>query len=53
MSSKQLVIAVACDGFTIILNGVSYWINQEDDLSVKLKQLFETLRYTVKVVEDY
>jgi hypothetical protein len=51
--NKQIIIAVACDGFTIIHNNTHYWINQEDDPSVKLKELFETMGFEVEVEEDY
>lgn len=51
--TKEIMIAVACDGFTIIHNDIHYWINQEDDPSVKLKELFESMGYKVEVEEDY
>ena len=51
--NKQIIISVAGDGFTIIHDDIHYWVDQEDDPSVKLKELFETLGFDVEVEEDY
>jgi hypothetical protein len=53
MKNNQITIAIACDGFTIIHDDKRYWINQEDDPSIKLRELFESIGYTVTVEEDY
>ena len=51
--NKEITIGIASDGFTITYNDKHYWINQEDDPSIKLKELFETMGYIVNVEEDY
>ena len=49
----EIEIGIACDGFTIILDGVHYHVDQEDDPSLELSKLFESMGYTVTVSEFY
>jgi hypothetical protein len=51
--TNEITIGIACDGFTIIHEDKHYYINQEDDPSVKLRELFETMGYTVLIEEHY
>jgi len=53
MSVKQITISIASDAFTIIHDNTQYYINQEDDPSIKLRELFESIGYTVSIEEDY
>lgn len=50
---KVIDIGVACDGFTILVDDRHFWVSQEDDPSIKLKELFEYLGFKVTVSEDY
>lgn len=53
MLVKEITISIAADGFTITLDDTHYYINQEDDPSIKLRELFESIGYTVSIEEDY
>jgi hypothetical protein len=49
----MVTIGIAADGFSITINNKRYWINQEDDPSEKLSELFESLGYVVQIGEEY
>lgn len=46
-------LGLACDGFSITLDGVRIFIDQEDDATEKLKPFFERLGYHVELTEEY
>lgn len=48
-----VVIGIEAGAFSITINGIRYRIDQEDDPSVKLTELFESLGYKVEISEDY
>lgn len=50
---NEIVIAEACDGFSIIVNGEAYWFCQEKD-KTKLVEVFKHLGFDdVTYEEDY
>ncbi len=48
-----VIIGIESDGFSITINGKRYRFDQEDDPSIKLTKLFESLGYKVEISEDY
>ena len=48
-----VIIGIEAGTFSITLNGLRYHIDQEDDPSVELTKLFESIGYVVEISEDY
>lgn len=50
---KKIVIEVMSDAFALKIDKDYYYINQENDPSEKLKQVFEKLGWEVEIEEVY
>lgn len=50
---KFVIIGIEAGAFSITLDGKRYRIDQEDDPSVEMTKLFESIGYVVEISEDY
>lgn len=53
MMKPQVVIGVACDGFSITVDGKRMWISQEDDPSIVLSVVFRYLGCEVEIEDEF
>ena len=48
-----VTIGIEAGAFSITIDGERYHIDREDDPSIELTKLFESLGYHVEISEDY